>query len=81
MILYIFFIDDSYLEKADLTWLSERSNELSTVLYLWQTLVILNDTFSMPGTVLGGSKPMRFHGPIMDTIIPKIGSNLTFESL
>ena len=32
-------------------------------------------------TVLGGSKPMRFHGPIMDTIIPKIGSNLTFESL
>lgn len=52
-----------------------------TLLYLWQTLVILNDTFSMPGTVLGGSKPMRFHGPIMDTIIPKIGSNLTFESL
>ena len=35
----------------------------------------------MPGTVLGGSKPMRFHDPIMDTIIPKIGWNLTFESL
>ena len=29
--IYIYIIDDSYLEKADLTWLSERSNELSTV--------------------------------------------------
>lgn len=29
--IYIYFIDDSYLEKADLTKLSERSNELSTV--------------------------------------------------
>ena len=46
-----------------------------------KTLVILNDDiFPMIGTALGASKPIRFHGPIMDTSIWKVGLNLTFES-